>query len=60
MIEYIFDVCVVIIEEIGILTGMGYKLTNIVLFVILQPVLILVFFYLWIREKISTHPPVSK
>tara|TARA_R100000808_G_C2126621_1_gene136739 strand:+ start:179 stop:361 length:183 start_codon:yes stop_codon:yes gene_type:complete len=60
MIEYIFDVCVVIIEEIGILTGMGYKLTNIVLFVILQPVLILVFFYLWIREKISTHPHVSK
>ena len=32
-------------------TGMGYALANIVIFVILEPALIILFFYLWIREK---------
>ena len=32
-------------------TGMSYELINILIFVILQPLLILFFFYLWRREK---------
>jgi hypothetical protein len=36
---------------IGTITGMGYELANIVIFVILQPALILVFYILWRREK---------
>jgi len=31
-------------------TGMSYELINILIFVILQPLLILIFFYLWRKE----------
>jgi len=30
---------------------MSYELINILIFVILQPLLILIFFYLWIRQR---------
>ncbi|MDA7729702.1 hypothetical protein N8874_00050 [Gammaproteobacteria bacterium] len=43
--------CVHVLEVIGEVTGMGYALANIVIFVILEPALIILFFYLWIREK---------
>ena len=43
--------CVHVLEVIGEVTGMGYPLANIVIFVILEPALIILFFYLWIREK---------
>ena len=36
---------------IGNITGMGYNLANIVIFVIIQPALIILFFVLWRREK---------
>ena len=44
MIEDIFNYCVYVLEVIGDITGMGYFLANIVIFVILQPLLILLFF----------------
>ena len=51
----IFYWCVNVLEVIGNVTGMGYELANIVIFVILQPALILLFFVLWRKEvnKIS-------
>ena len=51
MIGQFFLWCVWVIEVIGEVTGMGYELANIVLFVILQPGLILLFFILWRRQK---------
>ncbi len=51
MISNFFNWCVYVLEIIGDLTGMGYELANIVIFVILQPALILLFFVLWILEK---------
>tara|TARA_B110000285_G_scaffold224304_1_gene280971 strand:- start:349 stop:483 length:135 start_codon:yes stop_codon:yes gene_type:complete len=39
------------LELIGSVTGMGYELANIVIFVILQPALILLFFILWRKER---------
>ena len=51
MINKIFDICVQILEWIGNITGMGYELANIIIFVIIQPALILLFFYLWRKEK---------
>jgi len=36
---------------IGNVTGMGYALTNIVLYVVLQPLLILIFLILWLKER---------
>ena len=51
MIDQFFLWCVWVLEVIGEVTGMGYELTNIVIFVILQPGLILIFFILWRRQK---------
>ena len=50
MINDFFNWCVLILEITADLTGMSYELINILLFVILQPLLILIFFYLWQRE----------
>ena len=51
MINNFFNWCVYVLEVIGNVTGMGYELANIVIFVIIQPLLILVFFILWKKEK---------
>ena len=51
MIDQFFLWCVRVLEVIGEVTGMGYELANIVIFVILQPGLILLFFILWRFEK---------
>jgi hypothetical protein len=50
MINSFFNWCVYVLEVIGEFTGMGYELANIVIFVIIQPALILLFFILWRRE----------
>ena len=49
-----FMFCVYILQVIGGAPGefgFGYYLANIVIFVILQPALILLFFILWRKEK---------
>ena len=51
VINDFFIRCVLILKKIAELTGMSYELINILIFVILQPLLILFFFYLWRREK---------
>ena len=51
MVNEFFNWCVYVLEVIGSFTGMGYELANIVIFVILQPALIILFFALWIFEK---------
>ena len=51
MVNDFFNWCVWVLEVIGNVTGMGYELANIVIFVVLQPALILLFFILWRREK---------
>ena len=51
IISDFFFWCVHVLEVIGEVTGMGYALANIVIFVILEPALIILFFYLWIKER---------
>ena len=51
MINDFFNWCVYVLVVIGDLTGMGYELTNIVIFVIIQPALIILFYLLWIKER---------
>ena len=49
-----FMICVYILPVIGGAPGeygFGYYLANIIIFVILQPALILLFFILWRKEK---------
>ena len=51
LISDFFFWCVHVLEIIGEVTGMGYALANIVIFVILEPALIILFFYLWLKER---------
>ena len=51
MINDFFNWCVLVLEIMAEYTGMSYELINILIFVILQPLLILIFFYLWRRER---------
>jgi len=46
-----FNWCVWVLEVIGDVTGVGYAWANIIIFVMLQPALILLFFALWILER---------
>ena len=59
MIDEFFLFCVFVLEVIGEVTGMGYELANIVIFVILQPGLILLFFILW-RNQINRNNKYKK
>ena len=51
IITIIFQVCCGIIYLIGEVTGMGYELANLVIFVILHPLITLMFFVLWRSAK---------
>ena len=51
MINDFFNWCVLVLEITAQNIGMSYELINILIFVILQPLLIAIFFYLWRRER---------
>ena len=51
LVDFIFKVCVFILVDLADLFGISYELINIIIFVILQPGLILLFFILWIKER---------
>ena len=51
MVNIFFDWCVLILEFIGDFTGLGYEAANILIFVIIQPGLIIIFYLLWRRER---------
>jgi len=59
MIEQLFYFCVRVLEVIGDVTGMGYFLAIIVIFVILHPSITLLFFCLWRKEKQLRLKPQS-
>ena len=51
-ISSIFNYCVYILEVIGEVTGWGYELANLIIFIGIQPALILLFFGMWLRIKL--------
>jgi len=51
MVNDFFNLCVVILEIIGNFTGLGYEAANLLIFVIIQPSLIIIFYLLWKYEK---------
>ena len=51
MVNIFFDWCVLILDVIGNFTGLGYETVNILIFVIIQPGLIIIFYLLWRSEK---------
>ena len=51
LIDKIFLEWVQFIEYVGNFTGLDYEVINIILFAIIQPLLIIVFLLLWLKEK---------
>ncbi len=51
LIDFIFKVCVIVLVDLANLIGISYEAINIVIFVFLQPALILLFFVLWRKER---------
>ena len=51
LIDFVFKVCVILLVDLANLAGISYEAINIILFVFLQPALILLFFILWRKER---------
>ena len=51
LIDFIFKVCVIFLVNLANLIGISYEAINIIIFVFLQPALILLFFLLWRKER---------
>ena len=58
-VDWLFWVCVDLLKVWGDWTGLGYNLLNILIFIILQPLLILVFFILW-RVELSRRKRLER
>ena len=55
IITILFQICCGIIYLIGEATGMGYELANLVIFVVVHPLITLIFFYLWRKAQIKNR-----
>ena len=51
LIDFIFKICVIILVDLANFLGLSYEAINIIIFIFLQPGLILLFFILWRREQ---------
>ena len=51
LIDFVFKVCVIILVDLANLIGISYEAINIIIFIFLQPALILLFFILWRKER---------
>jgi len=59
LVDKIFWHCVYFIEFLGNITGLGYELTNLLLFIVIQPLIIVVLFLLLLREKSKYRQLIS-
>ena len=50
-IDFIFKIYVVVLVDLAELLGLSYEALNIIIFIIVQPALIVLFFILWRIEK---------
>ena len=51
LIDFVFKVCVIFLVDLANFMGISYEAINIIIFVFLQPALILLFFILWRKER---------
>ena len=51
MIDFIFKICVILLVDMADFIGISYELLNIIIFIFVQPILIVLFFILWRIEK---------
>ena len=51
LIDFVFKICVIVLVDLAELLGLSYEALNIIIFIIIQPALIVFFFILWRIEK---------
>ena len=51
LLDFIFKICVIVLVDLADLLGISYEALNIILFVVIQPALILLFLVLWQIER---------
>ena len=51
LIDFVFKFCVIVLVDLANLIGISYEAINIIIFIFLQPALILLFFILWRKER---------
>jgi membrane protein DedA with SNARE-associated domain len=51
ILDFIFKVCVIFLVDLAEILEISYEAINIIIFVILQPLLIIILFILWRKEK---------
>lgn len=51
IIDFVFKICVILLVDLAELLGISYEALNIILFIFVQPILIILLFTLWILEK---------
>ena len=51
IIDFVFKICVILLVDLAELLGVSYEALNIILFIFIQPMLIILLFTLWILEK---------
>ena len=51
LIDFVFKICVILLVDLAELLGLSYEALNIIIFIIVQPALIVLFFILWRIEK---------
>ena len=57
ILDFIFKICVIFLVDLAKIAGISYEAIDIIIFVILQPILIIILFVLWrksVRIKILT------
>lgn len=50
-IDFVFKLCVIALVDLANVFGISYELINIIIFVFLQPALIVLFFLLWLHAR---------
>ena len=51
LLDFMFKICVIVLVDIAQFLGITYEALNIILFVIIQPALIILFVVLWQIER---------
>ena len=51
LLTMIFTLCVELMKYFSLISGLSYKEINVLVFLVIQPLLILVFFRLWRKER---------
>ena len=59
ILDFIFKVCVIFLVDLAEILGISYEAINIIIFVILQPLLIIILFILWRKEKRKNNPFIN-